>query len=304
MESEENRDIQGARYLAIDGGGTKTTFLLADARGNEICSFKLGPSNPNDVGMEETKRLLTEGIVRICGGSCGRIILYAGIAGARTGNNKEELLRFLGTFGFEKAGCGSDVDSLIAMGEHARQIFMILGTGIIAFAKKDDEIYRVAGWGQLFDGAGSGYDLGRDAICAALYASDGTGAQTVLTELFKQKLGMSAADHLGQFYSGGKPYIAGFAPLLFAAEAAGDPVAVDILRCNIEHMAAIIRAAAAKLCASPVEVLLTGGLIDAQSDTIMPLLAKELGNGFHLQRCEQPPVYGALRLAQKEDELC
>lgn len=292
------------RYLAIDGGGTKTAFLLADACGNPIKTVVLGASNPNDVGMENAKEVLAQGIQMICGDACNKLSVYAGIAGARTGDNQEQLHRFLGGCGFRSCLCGSDIDSLIAMGDHQQQIFMILGTGIIAFAKNGDEVHRVAGWGQLFDGAGSGYDLGRDAICAALYAADGTGPKTMLAELFERELGESPADHLPKFYSGGKRYIAGFARLVFEARDAGDKVADRILKQNMEHVVDIIRAAAAKLDTKNVEVLLTGGLINAQFDVIDPILREKLGAAYHLELAKQPPIYGALRLAMKEEKSC
>ena len=294
-----------ARYLAIDGGGTKTAFLLADEKGNPIKQLTLGASNPNDVGMKQAKDILNEGIRSVCEGySPEDIVLYAGIAGARTGNNKELFMDFLHEFGFKRYNCGSDIDSVIAMGDHPQQIVMILGTGVIAFAKNGDEVYRVAGWGQLFDGAGSGYDFGRDAICAALRAFDGTGPRTILTDLFLRELGEQAADHLAKFYAGGKRYIAGFCRLVFEAREKGDPVAEEIFHKNIQHVAGILRAAATKLDRPVAEVLFTGGLINAQQRTIIPALEKELGSAFHLVCARQMPIDGALRLAQKEAESC
>ena len=292
------------RYLAIDGGGTKTAFLLTDENGHEVKSITLGATNPNDIGMEKSKEILRQGIQLLCGDTCENIILYAGIAGARTGRNKEYLHQFLSKFGFERYGCGSDIDNLLALGDHAQQIFMILGTGIIAFAKRGDALFRIAGWGQLFDGAGSGYDLGRDAICAALYASDGTGPKTMLSELLRCELGENPADHLAAFYAGGKRYIASFARLIFEASAYGDEVAERILQRNVEHIVEILRAGAAKLDVSPVEVLMTGGLIDVQHEKILPLLVRKLGTGFCLKHSKLPPIYGALRLAQKEKKEC
>ena len=304
MTVTEQRQFREPRYLAIDGGGTKTAFLLADTYGNPIKTVVLGASNPNDVGMENTKEVLRQGIQTICGDACNHLSVYAGIAGARTGDNQERLHRFLGGFGFRSCLCGSDIDSLIAMGDHQQQIFMILGTGIIAFAKSGDKVHRVAGWGQLFDGAGSAYDLGRDAICAALYAADGTGPKTMLTELLERDLGESPVDHLAKFYSGGKRYIAGFAHLVFEARGAGDTVSDRILKQNMEHVVDIIRAAAAKLDAENIEVLLTGGLINAQFDVIEPILREKLGAAYHLELAKQPPIYGALRLAMKEEKSC
>lgn len=126
----------------------------------------------------------------------------------------------------------------------------------------------------------------------------------MLSELLRRELGAEAADCLAAFYAGGKRYIASFARLAFEAAACGDAVAQEILQRNVGHIARILRAGAAKLNASPVKVLMTGGLIDAQHKIILPLLAQELGAGFCLTRSGLPPIYGALRLAQKEKESC
>ena len=40
-------------YLGIDGGGTKTEFLLVSENGDEISRITLGASNPVDIGMSK-----------------------------------------------------------------------------------------------------------------------------------------------------------------------------------------------------------------------------------------------------------
>lgn len=294
-----------ARYLAVDGGGTKTAFLLADGAGNVMQTLTLGPSNPNDVGMEQAQSVLRSGIRSLCGGACRELTVYAGIAGCRTGKNREAMQQFLSEFGFRQYECGSDIDNVTALDDKPQEIFVILGTGIAAFARRDDKLYRTAGWGQLFDGGGSGYDLGCDAIRAALRASDGTGAPTMLTELFRRELGEDAPAHLGKFYAGGKRYIAGFARLVFEACEAGDAVAEEILRRNVRCIAEILRAAAAHLTQRPAPVLFAGGLAGAQEKTIFPLLERKLGTeAFEWIQSAQPPVYGALKLAREEHAEC
>ena len=60
-------------------------------------------------------------------------------------------------------------------------IIVISGTGSIACARDErGRVHRAGGWGTLYDDAGSGYDLGRKAIVAALQAYDGRGPRTQL----------------------------------------------------------------------------------------------------------------------------
>ena len=75
---------QGIFLLGIDGGGTKTEFLLTDSVGNEIKRLFLGGSNPVNKGIENTFGVLNEGITKICDGlDFGEISAFAGIAGGK-----------------------------------------------------------------------------------------------------------------------------------------------------------------------------------------------------------------------------
>lgn len=61
-------------------------------------------------------------------------------------------------------------------------VIVISGTGSIAYGRDDrGRVLRSGGWGVPFDDAGSGYDLGRKAIVAALRDCDGRGPYTQLT---------------------------------------------------------------------------------------------------------------------------
>src|SRR5947208_4061087 len=64
---------------------------------------------------------------------------------------------------------------------HAPGIVIISGTGSIGYAEDEHgRAYRSGGWGTLYDDVGSGYDLGRQAVVAALRDHDGRGQRTVL----------------------------------------------------------------------------------------------------------------------------
>ena len=117
--------------LGIDGGGTKTEFLLTDMNGKEIKRIILGASNPVNLGIENTCRLLSEGINKICAElDYSEISVYAGIAGAKTGDNEKLITEFLSGFGFGAFASGSDIDlalELTLKGENGTVV--IMGTG-------------------------------------------------------------------------------------------------------------------------------------------------------------------------------
>src|SRR5262245_24737847 len=67
------------RYLGIDGGASKTAFLLVDEYYNEICHLQSGPSNYLSVGSDAAIEAIKEGV---SGLSEPPNIVCAGFAGA------------------------------------------------------------------------------------------------------------------------------------------------------------------------------------------------------------------------------
>ncbi len=81
-------------YIGIDGGGTKTEFVLADENGNALTSLLKEGSNPNDKGIENSYNILLKGIQELLKGkeiSPQNIFIFAGISGAAVGNNAKIL---------------------------------------------------------------------------------------------------------------------------------------------------------------------------------------------------------------------
>ena len=290
-------------FLGIDGGGTKTEFVLADSNGAVLSQLILGSSNPNDIGMNATKKLLQSGIYKVCGDHpLSSISLFAGLAGGGTAGNSEKLREFLSGFGFAKAACGSDARNAVAAGlGNSDGIAVIMGTGSIVYAQQDGKQYRLGGYGYLLGDAGSGFALGRDVIAAALRHEDGSGPQTKLCELVKTQCnGKTVLEKLGEFYEGGKVLIASYAPLLFQACAKGDHVANTILRSQLQEIADLIASASKQIKNEPVSVVLCGGLASANRQFILPVLQDILKNrprAYTVSICDRSVADGALYLA-------
>ena len=289
-------------YLGIDGGGTKTAFALVDACGNEIAALTLGASNPNDIGLDATCTLLGDGIDQVTKG-CDRaqISLFAGIAGAATGDNAARLTAYLCTLGFAKATCQSDLALSLAvcLGDDDG-IAVIMGTGSVSMGRKNGELFRAGGYGYLFGDAGSGFALGQGAILAALQAEDGSGAPTILHDMVAAQCKKDRVlDALSDFYRGGKTEIARYAPLVFKAYAQGDAIASEILIRNVRAIADNVRALGSRMGMDEIRIGLCGGLT-AESDVILPLLQDALagdGRTYALSAAKADPIQGALYLA-------
>lgn len=289
-------------YLGIDGGGTKTAFALADAHGDDLATLTLGASNPNDVGIDAACALLEDGIDRLTAGyDRTEISLFAGIAGAATGDNASRITAHLRTLGFAHAECQSDLAlSLAACLGDSDGIAVIMGTGSVTVGRCKGELLRAGGYGYLLGDAGSGFALGQGAILAALQAEDGSGTPTLLHALVADACGRKhVLDALADFYRGGKTEIAKYAPLIFEAHEQGDAVATDILMRNVRAIASNIRAIGNRMGTDEIRVGLCGGLT-AKGAILLPLLQDALKDDtrkYALSICEMTPVGGALYLA-------
>lgn len=286
--------------LGIDGGGTKTVFRLTDISGKVIKTVYKASSNPNDIGMENAKIILDQGIWEVCKGIPYRnIAMFAGLSGAGlTGDNRAILSDFFGKYGFFAYENGSDVENLIALAKHTRCVLVILGTGCIAYALNGDQRMRVGGWGYHFEEGGSGYCLGRDAIRAALSQIDGSGSKTYITEMLEKRIGQSAEKHLTEFYKGGKQYIASFSDMVFTAAEQNDAVACDILDKNMRCVAKMIDAACQNL-PGDIPVLFFGG-ISSHCEILFPLLRKYLNHtNVKLEYISDEQVSGSLLRAKQ-----
>ncbi len=286
---------EGRRYLlGIDGGGTKTEFLLAECGGRELRRVTLPGSNPIDLGARGACEVLREGLDRVLGQvPPSEVSVFAGIAGGTSGGMREMLSDFFAEYRFAAYRVGSDAECILSAGLGEEDgVAVILGTGISLFARSGGALTRVGGWGYLFDDGGSGYNLGRDAIAAHFRAYDGSGGATLISKQIER----TPQELLGELYAGGKRTIASYAPLVFSAAEAGDAVACAILDRNAKFAAHLIKTAA-KSVKPPVRVVLAGGLCRCGGyvSRIRKMLEHE--EYIRVELLAEAPVSGALRLA-------
>ena len=190
------RNLMGC-FLGIDGGGTRTAAWLADGEGKFLARAESGPSNPLKVGLRAAEREILKAF-RAC-------LRAAGFPAAAARASRPPVLRAVCAGYRESTGALVHrpllawmrrhiparrylltSDAAIALAAAVRDapgIIVIAGTGSIAFARDDQgKLLRAGGWGIPFDDRGSGYDLGRKAVAAALEAFDGRGPHTILME--------------------------------------------------------------------------------------------------------------------------
>ncbi len=288
--------------LAIDGGGTKTEFLLTDINKNEINRLKLGSTNPSILGFDKTAKVLNNGINEICSGiDYCEISMFAGISGYLSCSIKDKLNDLMSSFGFGNYRISSDIESAVALTlNDSDGIVVIIGTGIVAFAQKDGIRHRIGGWGYLLDKEGSGFSIGAMGLNSALKYADGRGGSKALLGLIENRLQNKLVDSVKDINDKGVSYIASFAREVFEAYKNGDSQALKIIDSNMDSVASLIEASGKYFDNDKTDVYLTGGLCN-EAHVIKPLLTNKLNRRFILHFINEPMVTGALNLARKGD---
>jgi N-acetylglucosamine kinase-like BadF-type ATPase len=309
-----------AYFLGIDGGGTRTTAWLADDR-HVLARAESGPSNPLKVGFEDSARQLLlasasaaraarlGAVLRETGGRLVFESVCIGLAGVDRPLVYNRLFKWLKkAIPARSHLLTSDAAIALEAALHgALGVVVISGTGSISFARDEEGVvHRSGGWGAAFDDLGSGYDLGRRAIIAALQEYDGRGAPTLLHRMIVRALGLKDITFVVLKELTARD-IAALFPLVLKAANRGDRVAeslCDEAGCDLAELAlALLRKL--KWLDRPVPIVCSGGVFKS-SERIRRSFALHLNHEarhaeIHLLR--RPAIEGAISLARALREI-
>ena len=286
-------------YLAVDGGGTKTEFLLFTEEGKAVARMVLSASNPNSVTVDGTNEVLNCGLREMLTYTAGIEGMYAGIAGCGNAENRKAVLKFLRkSYPGIKFEISSDIMNVFGScpeyGDDS--IAVICGTGSVVYAMRDGKLFQCGGWGYLFDRAGSGFDIGCDAIRAALAKVDGLIEENPVTKYVEEMLGTDAKQSINRLYTSGRDYIASFSQCVFRAAEENDETALAIIERNTDRLARLINFTANKYnCRKGI--ILSGGI--TKEGIFEQSLSAKLDNGLKTVRSEIPQVIGAARVCMQ-----
>ncbi|HET9216033.1 MAG TPA: BadF/BadG/BcrA/BcrD ATPase family protein [Terriglobia bacterium] len=170
-------------FLGIDGGGSKTAFLLESDDGKPLARFETGPSNWLSSGPDTARESLAQGVAQlpvapdmVCGGFAGagrpegiefyRDCLSKLLPHARLVVETDVFITYMGAIGLRPG------------------VLLIAGTGSIALGRRSDgSMVRAGGWGPVFSDEGAGFWIGREAIRHALRANDAAEAPEFATAI-------------------------------------------------------------------------------------------------------------------------
>lgn len=282
--------------IGIDGGGSKTEFVLFRNDGTLLDRCILGPCNPNAIGLDNCAALLSQGIDKLVASPEELIGIYVGASGFATGGNGKKIHAVLSKlYRNAQIRCETDIMNVIAAAEQEHKcIAVICGTGSVVYAKEADTMTKLTGWGYLLSTSGSGYDIGRDALRQALSEAEGLAERSLITELVEAKLGASADHCVQEVYRHDPAYIASFTPLVFEAYAHGDLAAKKILTDNAHNLASVINHAATRYDCGD-HVVLSGGLL-TDNHTFRNMVTEQLLPSLIVSIPKIPQVLAACHL--------
>jgi len=303
--------------IGVDGGGTKTEFVLLDFSSNVLGRSRGGSTNYQVIGGDNLKKELLDAftmLMRTTNISSNKIDqIFLGLAGAGRKSDQEEIISLFSDTDF--AGkIAVDSDAMVALAGAfgtGPGIIIVSGTGAICFGKSNEgKIFRSGGWGYLLGDEGSGYFIGREAIIAALKDLDGRAEKTNLRNCLENHFNLSSIDQIiPQIYQNkvDRIAIADIAPIVFEQANQGDSIAEEIIRRTGKELGILARAVAQRLNFEndELKVALTGSIFK-QKDMLINEISKELYEISWNIEISEPmfePQYGAALLALQKSGI-
>jgi N-acetylmuramic acid 6-phosphate etherase len=191
--------------LGFDGGGTKTSCVVLDARGTLIGEGSGGPSNPLRCGYKTALQSLDEAaagaLLQARVGTGSVTAVCAGLAGGGRRNVVRRVMQFLAQE-FPRAIAHVTTDGEIALETAAGTgpgVVLLAGTGSAAFGRNaQGETARAGGYGPWVGDEGSAFDIGRRALGAVARTRDLAAPVTLLTDMIPAALQCTDWDELAE----------------------------------------------------------------------------------------------------------
>jgi len=295
--------------VGIDGGGTSTRVLALETE-TLAASMTLGASSRlSSVGWSQAQVILVDLVtdsVQKLGRSLGEVTgLSACLSGVDSPLQAErmsaELKQF---FPAAKIEVANDAMAALTAGTLGGPgVVLIGGTGAVAVGEgMNGQVARAGGYGHLIGDEGSGFELGRQGLLAALKYREHRGEYTSLWDAAAGKFQVQHPNAiLPIIYDAKNPVsvMASFAEVVIQQAATDDSARAIVATC-VAQQAALVQSVFVQLPDVPRQVVLSGGLF-AGSDIIVNGLRTRLPE-TSVQLLKRPAVTGALLRAWRLHE--
>jgi N-acetylglucosamine kinase-like BadF-type ATPase len=302
-------------FLGVDGGGTKTEFVLVREDGRILARHQEGSAYYLEIGLDSLRAMLARGIeVTLGQASLSASELTFSFFGLPAYGEDSGLLGQLDsaaspTLTQERYRCGNDMVCAWAGALACKDgINIVAGTGSIAYGELAGRRARAGGWGELFSDEGSAHWIAREALNLFSRMSDGRSARGPLYRVLRDHFKLSVDLDLCAAIYGRDPaarsQVAQLAPLVTEAARQGDTQARNLFITGAQELASLVEAVRAGL-SCPAEVLLpvsyTGSMFKLSDLVVEPFVAtlRAGTHGYEIVAPTLAPAAGAALYAAK-----
>ena len=286
------------RILGIEGGGTKTSWMLCTADGDELQLVEEGRLPPTNFRLTNREQILE--IWRETPRAVDRVGVF--LAGCATTTDRASLAKLCAEVWPQATiVTGSDRESGFASAfRDGDGIAVNAGTGSSITGARQGQVDYAGGWGHILGDAGGGYDLSLEALRFVLRDYDMHRRTSKLAQEVLRALALNDLNELVRWaQTAGKMEIATLAPIVFSAAAAGHEQVNEILRSGARILAEYTRAVADRLEFREPPVALLGGLFNGHSIYVASFRRElaEMLPAANVFVAEKPSTLGAAWLA-------
>lgn len=278
-------------YLGVDGGGSKTEFVLIDESGHVLATRREGPAYYLETGIEALKTMLASGIhATLAHGAVSPVDLTFAFLGLPAYGEDSRLVDILDRAASAalpqvRYRCANDMVCGWAGALGGRDgINIVAGTGSIAYGEFAGRSARAGGWGELFSDEGSAYWVAREGLNLFSRMSDGRAESGPLHRLIRDHFRLRGDLDLCAAIYGPPPLtrsgIAGLAQIVAQAARAGDTQSRRLFDSAAKELAALVDVVRGKLNAPhhpPLPVSYSGGMFQF-GDLVLDPLRSALGS--------------------------
>lgn len=287
----------------MEGGGTKTSWVLAEQDGAALRVIDQGKLPPSNFRLISSERLAA--IFRQMPQQAERVGLF--LAGCATEEDRSGLRKLCAQiWPAAKIIVGSDRDSGMAAAlGRGDGIAVNAGTGASVTGRRGDRLEKAGGWGHILGDAGGGYFIALQALRFILREYDLHRGEAQFTATILRALGLNNRDELVRWAQvADKNDVAGLVPVVFECAMNGDESVMKIVEEAAGVLSEYTAAVATRLGLLAPRVILLGGLFQRDGVYVHAFkrrLKKTLSDA-RVAMSEQTPELGAAWLASNLEE--
>ncbi|MEJ0061545.1 MAG: BadF/BadG/BcrA/BcrD ATPase family protein [Terricaulis sp.] len=271
--------------LGVDGGGTKTSFLLLRADGAVLAEHRDDGAYHVQIGMPALRVLLAHGVAAVLSKANLKpdeiAFAFFGLPAFGEDSRLTAELEALpaNIFPHHRFACGNDmVSGWAGAFGGADGINIVSGTGSIAYGELRGATARAGGWGELFSDEGSAYWIAVQGLNAFSRMADGRRPKGPLYGLMRESYALhDDLDLSGLILSDtARDKIADASKIVTHAANAGDDAAREIFAAaaaELADLAIAVRTTLGYGAFEPTAVSYSGGVFTAGGIILDPLRA-------------------------------